>query len=291
MNATATVVVSVLLASAAATGITVAMQPDASSGDDLLVQGLQQDVKDLRGANEALEKQLAELAARPAIAAAPASLRRSEAPTISPDQVAAAVEAYLARRADGAVGVPTDPTAAATFDVEGDLETLLGSSYWENTDAWKRAFEAGKMDEVIDAFKALAEANPNDTEAQMDLANAYMAYLQMDNSKWNMSMLADQQFDKVLAIDGRHWEARFTKAMSYTFWPDFLGKKKEAISHFETLIEQQEGMPVQPHHAQTYLFLGNMLAERDPERARQIWQQGATRHPNSEELRGKLTGN
>jgi tetratricopeptide (TPR) repeat protein len=293
MNATASVVVSVLFASAAAAGITIAMQPEAGSGDQLVIEGLQADVKDLRKQNEQLQTRLDEVRAKAASAAAPASLQRTEAPTLSPDQVAAAVEAYLDRRGSG----PADAAAAKAgdaelaFDVEGDLDTLLGSNYWDNADAWKRAFDAGKMDEVIDAFKELADANPNDPKAQMDLANAYMAYLQMDNSKWNMSMLADKQFDKVLAIDGNHWEARFTKAVSYTFWPKFLGKNKEAISHFETLIEQQKSQPVQDHHAQTYLYLGNMLADEDPERARQIWQQGATRHPNNTELRGKLGGN
>lgn len=292
MNATASIVVSILFASAAAAGISIAMQPEAGSGDQLLIEGLQSDVKDLKQQNAELQARLAKVSATAATGAAPASLQRAEVPTLSPDQVAAAVEAYLDRRGNG----PVDATAEGegeklAFDVEGDLDTLLGSNFWENSAAWKRAFEAGKMDEVIDAFKALAEANPNDTQAQMDLANAYMAYLQMDNTKWNMSMLADQQFDKVLDIDSNHWEARFTKAVSYTFWPKFLGKNKAAISHFETLIQQQEAMPVQEHHAQTYLYLGNMLADEDPARARQIWQQGATRHPNSAELRGKLSGN
>jgi len=293
MNATSSVVVSVLLASAAAAGITIAMQPASTSGDQLVVEGLQADITELRKTNEALQAKLDQLASTPAKAAVPASIQRSEMPTLSPEQIAAAVEAYLDKRGagpNGSAGAGADGDELA-FDVKGDLDTLLGTNYFENTEAWKRAFEAGKMDEVIEAMQALAEANPNDPKAQMDLANAYMAYLQMDNSKWNMSMLADKQFDKVLEIDNQHWEARFTKAVSYTFWPKFLGKNKEAINHFETLIAQQESLPVENHHAQTYLYLGNMLADEDPERARQIWQQGATRHPNNTELRGKLGGN
>ena len=77
------------------------------------------------------------------------------------------------------------------------------------------------MDEVIAEIEALAKANPNDPQAQMNLAHAYMAYLQMDSSKWDMSMKADKQYDKVLDLDENHWEARFTKAVSYTFWPPF----------------------------------------------------------------------
>ena len=122
----------------------------------------------------------------------------------------------------------------------------------------------------------------------MALASAYMAYLQMDQSKWQLSMKADQAFDKVLGIDERHWEARFTKAMSYTFWPDFLGKKKDALSHFQILVDQQESVPAEDHHAQTYLFLGNLLEDRDSVKAKAMWERGLARHPNNDDLRQRL---
>ncbi|HEX5051784.1 MAG TPA: hypothetical protein VFZ65_08440, partial [Planctomycetota bacterium] len=125
-------------------------------------------------------------------------------------------------------------------------------------------------------------------KTQMNLANAYMAYLQMDQSKWQMSMKADAVFDKVLALDNTHWEARFTKAVSYTFYPEFLGKKKEAIAQFETLVAQQELQPAQDHQAETYLYLGNLLEQSDPQRAREVWAKGARRHPNNAELKKKL---
>ena len=289
MNLAASIVISILAGSAAAVGVTLALQPGDPTTDAMVVSDLQHQVGQLAETDTALEKRIAELAARPQSAAMPASAERTEAPSISDEQLAAAIAAYMAQHggqlADAAA---TKDGAGKGFDLKKDLKSLLGTSYWENTAAWKRAFEAGEMDEVIKEMEALANASPNDTQSQMDLANAYMAYLQMDNSKWDLSMKADQQFDKVLDIDENHWEARFTKAMSYTFWPDFLGKKKEAIGHFETLVAQQEAMPVQDHQAQTYLFLGNMLAERDPTRAREIWQKGMTRHPNSDELRQKL---
>ncbi|HEB52641.1 MAG TPA: hypothetical protein ENI87_05250 [bacterium] len=93
--------------------------------------------------------------------------------------------------------------------------------------------------------------------------------------------------DHGLLLDDQHWGARFSKAMSYTFWPEFTGKRGEAIKQFETLVAQQETMPVEEHQAQTYLYLGNMLAERDPERARSIWRKGLRRHPDNAELRAR----
>ena len=113
----------------------------------------------------------------------------------------------------------------------------------------------------------------------------------MDQSKWELSMKADKVFDKVLALDDKHWEARFTKAMQYTFFPDFLGKKKDAIAHFETLVRQQESMPVDAIQAQTYLYLGNLLEYRDPQKAKEIWQKGARRHLDNQELQKRAKPN
>lgn len=289
MNTVASIVVSILAGSATAVGVTLAMQPADTSTDSLLISQLESSLQKTWQANAALSARLDELAQRPNNAVAPASIDRREASIVSAEQVAAAVDAYLSNRGgkplDAAAGSAAD---AMAFDLDEDLNALLGASFFEDPDAWKRAFEAGKMDEVIAEIEALAKANPNDPESQMNLANAYMAYLQMDNTKWDMSMKADGQFDKVLALDENHWEARFTKAVSYTFWPSFLGKGKDAISQFERLVKQQENTPAQDHEAQTYLYLGNMLADKDPARARTYWQQGMTRHPNSAELRAKL---
>lgn len=243
---------------------------------------------------EALRREIAELrrdrtAPEPVAAAAPASATpghggRAEVPTVSDERIAAAVERYLQQRGrtGGEASAATEVDAKTAFD---ELATASTANFWENTDLYKKLFEAGKLEEVLAMFEARAKANPNDPDAQMDAGNAYLAALQLEPAKWQLSMQADAAFDRVLAIDDTHWEARFTKAMSYTFWPDFLGKKKEAISHFEKLVAQQDTMPPQPHHAQTYLYLGNILEQRgQTERAQEIWRRGLRLHPNSKEL-------
>ena len=74
-----------------------------------------------------------------------------------------------------------------------------------------------------------------------------------------------------------------------TFWPDFLGKKKEAIAHFERLVTQQAQMPARPEFAHTYLYLGNLQEQRgETEKARQTWQRGLQLHPDNAELKKKL---
>lgn len=296
MQPVAIVLASVLVASGAAAGVSVAMRPpDAPSLEPRVVE-LQQELGKLRGELQALQQDLA--AARAAVAAAPvsaadASGRRSAA--VTDEQVQAAVAAWFARR-DGApaggagVASATGDAAAATFDLERDFGALVGTNFWNAGEAWKKAFAAGRMDAVIAKFEELAAAAPNDPKAQMDLASAYMAYLQMDSSRWQLSGKADQVYDRVLALDDHHWEARFSKAVSYTFYPDFLGKKKDAIAHFQTLVQQQETMPVEASQAQTYLYLGNLLEARDPEQARQMWARGAQRHPDNQDLKKRLAG-
>lgn len=290
------VLFSALVSAGAAVGVSFALRPAEEPSLQPIVAELQQSLAKVTDQQQALQQRLDALAKAPAVGSAPvdASLRSAAAP--SDAQIAAAVDAYLQRRAQaGAAALAGGAPAGAadgkpTFDMEADFAALLGNNFWENPEAWKKAFAAGRIDEVVARFEELAKAAPNDTKVQMDLANAYLAHLQMDQSKWQLSMKADKVFDKVLALDDKHWEARFTKAMSYTFYPDFLGKKKDAISHFETLVQQQETMPVDASHAQTYLYLGNLLEARDPQKAKEVWQKGARRHPDNADLQ-KRAGN
>ena len=283
MNPVATVVLSVLVASASAAAITLTLAP-AGSMPAAPTSDLDQKVGELLAQQQRLEQRLDALAATPMVASAP--VERTAA-SLDEAHIAAAVEAYLARRAAPG-GATTSAPAEASFELEQDFDQLIGSDFWSNPELWKRVHAAGRMAEVIDKFAELAKANPNDTRVQMDLANACLAYVQMDPTQWQYSVQADGVFDRVLALDENHWEARFTKAMSYTFWPEFTGKKTAALKHFERLVAQQEQLPPEPHHVQTYLFLGNLLQERDPERARAIWRQGLQRHPNHAELQQRL---
>ena len=208
---------------------------------------------------------------------------REAATTVSPEAVAAAVDASLRSRG-AAAGAAAEPE----FDLDRDFAALSAKDFWSDPTVWRRAFAAGRMDEVIARYEAAVKANPKDVDAQMQLAKACNAYVQMDPTKWQHSMRADKAYDAVLSVDEGHWEARFSKAVSYTFWPEFLGKKKAAAEHFGILMEQQEQHPPQEQHVQTYLFLGNMLEAREPARAKEVWERGLRRHPDNAALREKL---
>jgi tetratricopeptide (TPR) repeat protein len=289
MNSPSVILASIALSSVGAVAVALALRPVAETSpvNAASFAELQSTVHELSKANTALQGKLEALAKSPA----PAVMLendRTAVPAVSSEQVAAAVEAYLQRRGNGDAAALA-ANGAAAFDLEKDFKELIGKNYWENPALWKKAFAAGAMDDVVKKLEEMAKANPTDIPTQMNLANAYMAYLQLDQTKWQMSMKADQVFDNVLELDNTHWEARFTKAVSYTFWPKFLGKTNEAISHFETLVTQQEKMPVEEHQAETYLFLGNLFEEQgDATKAKEMWRKGARRHPNHQELAKKI---
>jgi tetratricopeptide (TPR) repeat protein len=290
MAHTPTVVLSVLLAAGASTGVSFALRPTSEAAPDVGAAALQQELGELRRTVAELQKQTEALAKVPAAAAAPVA-DRVAVPTISDEQIAAAIAAWLQRNPAAALPASARGTAEAPFDFDRTFAELQTTSFWADAGPWKRAYASGRMDELVAKFEALAKASPNDPKAQMQLANAYLAYLQMDQTKApQLSLKADRAFDAVLDLDETHWEARFSKAVSYTFWPDFLGKKKDAIKHFETLVEQQETQPAADHQAQTYLYLGNLLEQRDPAKAKEIWARGARRHPNNQELAKKAGG-
>ena len=290
MNPIATVVVSVLLAAAAATAVVLTLRPADAPADGASPAELQRTVEALRDEQRALRQRLDELARAPAPVAA-SRLDRAEA-TISPEQVAAAVDAYLksAGLAPLAGGAAAD-AAPAGFDLDTELALLQGVYYDENPELWKRLHAAGKGEEAIARLEAAVAANPKDVGAQMNLANACLSYMRLEPAKYELAMRADRAFDDVLALDGTHWEARFTKAVSYSFWPPITGKPKQAVAQLETLVAQQESMPPQAHEAQTYVILGNLLeSSGDSAKAREVWRKGARRHPDNQELAKRAGG-
>ena len=149
---------------------------------------------------------------------------------------------------------------------------------------WAAAHESGQAEELLAWFEARAKDNPTDADAQSDLGNALLQSLFVVPEgplKGQLAMRADAAFDSALAIDDHHWEARFSKAVSLSFWPAVLGKQQEAINHFETLVSQQAGQAAHDGFASTHLLLGNMYEQvGQTEQAMAAWQAGAGLFPD-----------
>ncbi len=191
---------------------------------------------------------------------------------------------------EGSAAVPAQLTAeeaiAALFDPS--LEGM------EREEFWQRVRQAGLVDDVIAAYEERAAAFPDDPDVQVDLGRAYIEKIQEVGAGpmagvW--ATKADGQFDQALAIDERHWEARFSKAVSLSFWPPVFGKQNEAIRQFEVLVDQQDTGPRHGGHAQTHLLLGNLYQQIGKhDEALAAWEHGLSLFPDDEALRAQIEG-
>jgi tetratricopeptide (TPR) repeat protein len=179
-------------------------------------------------------------------------------------------------------------------DTQSIVDRILGGGFddEEAQALWDRLRKEGRIDEVVAAIEELVAERPNDPDLAVDLGNAYIQKI-FDVGMGPMAGLfgqkADEAFDRALELDPEHWEARFTKAVSLSNWPAFLGKAGEAIAQFETLATQQEAGSAEPHFSQTYYFLGNMyLQTGETGKAVEAWKRGLALFPGDELLSGQI---
>ncbi len=221
--------------------------------------------------------------------------------SLDPAMIEQMVAEALAAQAPTANNQAEDASQAA--QKKADAEALLNQSIGqllagnlpeeEREALWESLKEQGLLEEAITRLEAEVEANPNNLNLMNQLAYAYLqpiirgGVVGMEAGQW--SVKADQTYDRVLEADPQNWEARFSKAVSYSFWPPMFGKQPEAIRHFEILVDQQSHQPAQPQFAQTHLLLGNLYEQSgNHERAVQAWQQGLQQFPDNPELRKQL---
>lgn len=170
--------------------------------------------------------------------------------------------------------------------LDGDLDDT------QRQQLWRKWADEGLTDQIVAAWEERAAREPNNPDMQVALGGVYLNKIfEVGNSPeaGTWAIKADKAFDAALALDETHWEARFTKAVSLSFWPPVFGKQGEAIQNFETLVAQQANGPRKSEYAQTHLLLGNMYSQMgNSEKALGAWQAGLAQFPDDEELRKQL---
>ena len=213
---------------------------------------------------------------------------------VDDDAIAQAVEAYLAGRATD-LAIAASPADAGKGPLGSIDDIFLALSEADDLAAvglWKKIVAEGRDAEVLAHFKALADADPNNPEAQLALGQAYLGRTQEAGASplaGKYATLADGALNAALEVDPGHWEARFTKATALSFWPDVFGKKAEAIQNYEMLIEQQGGQAPVARHAQTHLLLGNMYHQTgQADKALATWRAGLALFPDNSDLASQI---
>ena len=226
-------------------------------------------------------------------------------PGLDPSAMEAALQAWIAEHPEAIAAAPAhegagsgleDEASLADIPIERLMESLIDARFSAGDAAlFQKVRDAGRMDEVLEAFQRYAEEHPDDPVAQVMLGRAYLEKLfgvGMTPEAGVLAAQADAAFDSALAIDDHNWEARFMKAVSLSNWPAFLGKQGEAIEQFTILREQQEQLPNDDRFAQTYLVLGNMhLQVGEKEKALEAWRAGLERFPGNPDLRQQIALN
>jgi tetratricopeptide (TPR) repeat protein len=269
------------VAGAAAGAVTTALLAPAPFTQPIAAAANDARLAELAGAQSRLEQALAELKQSQALLAS------------RPERTSPGVETQNSKPAQGAtpeVAVQTPPPAEVAITIETAMAQLCDpeATYAQRTAIWEKVNKAGMLDAVVKSMEERAAREPNNPDVKVDLGNAYLqevfAASPMSKGKW--AMKANDSFDAALELNPEHWEARFTKAVSLSNWPAFLGKQSQAISEFETLIKQQNAGPKKDEHAQTYLYLGNMYqGTGSVAKAIEAWQKGLELFPDNADLK------
>jgi tetratricopeptide (TPR) repeat protein len=296
MNTPSLLLLTLGIAAGASVATTIALRSEpalAQSAEDVAPEEL----RALRTQVQALGAQLERLSQQSS--AAQGLPRAASSERVDMEQIDRAVARYLDQHLGGLASTElAQADRAATSQPEADVQELLdqladASLDEEGREAlWQRIRDSGRLDDAIALLEARAEKFSDDPDAQVEVASAYIQKIFEVGEGPQAGIWAgkaDKAYDRALVLDERHWDARFNKAVSLSFWPPIFGKQREAISHFETLIGQQERGPGEERFVQTYVLLGNLYAQAgDSEKAEATWKKGLGLYPGNASLLAKF---
>ena len=187
-----------------------------------------------------------------------------------------------------------DATARREFE---ELLALFGTDYdFDGTpEQMQRFYELarkGLLDRSIAELEAQVAADPGDLGARMQLADLYVAKIMTlphgpEQGLWGDR--AENQWRAVAERDPEHWGANFSLGHNFAFYPDVMGKTRDAIHYLEEARRIQENGSPEDEQVRVYLALSRLYSRQgDEDRARDVLEAGLRRHPSNAELLGAL---
>jgi hypothetical protein len=97
----------------------------------------------------------------------------------------------------------------------------------------------------------------------------------------------------VIEEHGDWWPAFYARGMNHLHWPWALAHTDDAVADFRRCLELQraaeESGDAFPGYARTWILLGDALVKLgEVDEAREVWSEGARRHPGTPELQERL---
>jgi tetratricopeptide (TPR) repeat protein len=232
-------------------------------------------------------------AATPGVSAGAETAAVPETPKSPPHQPAQrpARPATAVSNQSSASPAPTS-TEAIAFTSAVDEMVSPHSTYLQRREALQRLQDSGRLADAAAELERLKTSDPQNAMYPTALGEAYLRMCATSTdvrSQAIWAMSADQNFETALNLDPSNWDARFTKAVAMSYWPDNLNKSGEVIQNFNTLIQQQEQETPQPQFEQAYEWLGKEYQKvGQPDAAQQVWQRGLALYPGNQSLQALL---
>lgn len=180
-----------------------------------------------------------------------------------------------------------DPSPAAEAQVA--LQACIEAAETEDRDA-----ALAGADEAEAMFSALADAHPDDPDPLVGQARVLTQCRIRFAPFMEQGVIVGKSnglLERALEMDPTHWGARYALALNHYYTPEFLGRTKDSIEHFEILIEQQGDRTDVPEMAGPFAYLGDLYRRvgRD-EDAIATWRKGAALFPDDPRLKERLAG-
>jgi tetratricopeptide (TPR) repeat protein len=193
---------------------------------------------------------------------------------------------------------PGSPPAAAAERVAA-VDALLARMKTERLSEadmdrlWELLPGSGREDSAIAAFREYAAAHDGDADAWYGLGAALTSKLIGGQVSFleqgALSTQAEAAFSRALTADEDHFGARYSRAVSWTFWPESFGKGADAIRDFEVLRERHRGDASMGAMEDVYLKLAVQYRKSgDPKKAEEVLREGLQTFPDSPSLRKQL---
>ncbi|MCU0725811.1 MAG: tetratricopeptide repeat protein [Planctomycetes bacterium] len=158
---------------------------------------------------------------------------------------------------------------------------------------WELLPGSGREEAAITALREYAAAHAGDADAWYGLGAALTSKLIGGQVSFleqgSLSTQAEKAFTMALAADEGHFGARYSRAVSWTFWPEGFGKGADAIRDFEVLRERHRGDASVGAMEDVYLKLAVQYRKSgDPKKAEEALREGLQTFPDSSTLKKQL---